>query len=82
MESWISNTEMCIHLGVHRNTLYKLRKKDYFAKGIHYRFKDPLNERSGKVWKRSAVDILLSSPDHVLRRRIKSHCSKNIGLKN
>ena len=71
MEPWISNLEMCQYLGVSRNTLYRMRMKGYFSKGTHWRHKDPLNLNSGKVWRRAAVDQILSSPDHVLRRKIK-----------
>ncbi len=69
MEAWISSKEMEKYLGVSRKTL--LRMNRYFQKGIHWRHKDPLNPKSHKVWKRIAVDQLLSSPDHVLKRKIK-----------
>ena len=71
MEAWISNAQICKHLGVSRNTLYLMRKQGLFAKGTHWRNKDPLNEDSHKVWKCSAVDQLLSQPEHVLRRRVR-----------
>lgn len=71
MEAWISNSSMCEYLGVSRNTLYKMRKKLLFTKGTHWRNKDPLNPLSHKVWKRSAVDQMLSQPTNVLKRRTK-----------
>ena len=71
MEPWISNTEMRKHLGVSESTLYRMSKKGYFSKGTHWRYKDPLNRFSNKVWKRTAVDQMLSQPDNVLRRRVK-----------
>ncbi len=77
MEAWISNLAMSEYLCISPRTLK--RNEKYFSKGTHYRFKDPLNPNSGKVWRRSAVDLLLSSPDNVLRRRVKSHYSKIIG---
>ena len=79
MEPWISNTAMCSYLGISRKTLWRLSK--YFQKGTHYRFKDPLNENSHKVWRRSAVDQILSSPAHVLRRRLNRTIQKTSGQK-
>ena len=71
MEGWISNATICNHLGVSRNTLYLMRRQGLFAKGTHWRNKDPLNKNSHKVWRLSAVDQLLSQPEHVLRRRVR-----------
>ena len=68
MEPWISSKEMSKHLGMCTRTLK--RNMRYFTKGIHWRYKDPLNKNSNKVWKRNAVDHLLSQPTNVLRRRI------------
>jgi hypothetical protein len=73
MEAWISNTEMSKYIGVHPNTLYRMRLKGYFSKGIHWRYKDPLNKDSHKVWRRSAVDQLLSQPDHILKRKVRKN---------
>ena len=70
LEPWISNSEMSQYLGVSRNTLYRMRMKGYFSKGTHWRHKDPLNLKSGKVWRRSAVDQMLSQPENVLRRKV------------
>jgi|TARA_X000000368_G_C22651012_1_gene545264 hypothetical protein len=69
MEPWISNIAMSEYLGISPRTLK--RNEKYFSKGTHYRYKDPLNPNSGKIWRRAAVDEMLSSPDHVIRRRIK-----------
>ena len=69
LEPWISNTEMSKYLGISTRTLK--RNEKYFSKGTHYRFKDPLNPKSHKMWKRAAVDQMLSQPDNVLRRRVK-----------
>ena len=69
MEGWISNATMSKYLGISKRTLK--RNEGYFAKGIHYRYKNPLNPMSHKVWRRSAFDQLLSQPEHVLRRRVR-----------
>ena len=71
MERWVSNAEIREHLGISVSTLYRLVKQGYFSKGTHYRHKDPLNPFSHRVWRRAAVDQILCSPDHALRRRVK-----------
>ncbi len=68
LEPWISNSEMSKYLGISTRTLK--RNEKYFSKGTHYRFKDPLNPKSHKMWKRAAVDQMLSQPDNVLRRKV------------
>ena len=70
MEPWISSKEICAFLGISKRTLINHTNKKYFTRGTHWRYKDPLNENSHKVWKRSAVDHILSQPTNVLRRRI------------
>ena len=77
MERWVSNAEIREHLGVSVSTLYRLVKQGYFSKGTHYRHKDPLNPFSHRVWRRAAVDQMLSSPDHVIRRRVDRTLQKN-----
>ena len=77
MERWVSNAEIREHLGVSVSTLYRLVKQGYFSKGSHYRHKDPLNPFIHRVWRRAAVDQMLSSPDHVIRRRVDRTLQKN-----
>ena len=79
MEAWISNTAMCDYLNISRSTLYRMGIKGYFSEGLHWRYKDPLNKGGTKVWKRIAVDQLLSQPDHVLRRKVRKNTRKISG---
>ncbi len=72
MEPWISSKEICAFLGISKRTLINHTNKKYFTRGTHWRYKDPLNENSHKVWKRSAVDHLLSQPTNVLKRRVQN----------
>tara|TARA_Y100001968_G_scaffold231738_1_gene214469 strand:- start:790 stop:1038 length:249 start_codon:yes stop_codon:yes gene_type:complete len=82
MERWVSNAEIREHLGISVSTLYRLCKQGYFSKGTHFRHKDPLNTSSHRVWRRTAVDQMLSYPDHVLRRRVDRTLQKKIGSNN
>ena len=68
-EPWVSKTDLCKYLNVHKNYLEKMYP--IFSEGIHYRHKNPLNKGSHKVWKISKVEQLLCDSSSGLARRLK-----------
>ena len=67
-EHWIPKKELCKHLCIGQNTL--IRHYPIFSEGVHYRFKDPFNPLSHRVWKLSEVEVLLCQSRSFLQRRL------------
>ena len=67
-EAWISKKDLCKHLCISRDTLW--RNYGIFTEGVHYRFKDPFNPLSHRVWKLSEVEVLLCQSRSFLQRRL------------
>ena len=69
LEPWVSKTELCKYLNVHKSHLEGMY--EIFSEGIHFRHKNPLNKNSRKVWKISKVEQLLCDNSSGLARRLK-----------
>ena len=68
-EPWVSKKEVCKYFNF--STKYLERKYPIFSKGIHFMYKDPLNENGHRVWKISKVEQLLCDNSSGLARRLK-----------
>ena len=47
---WVSTEEMSSLLGVHCNTVLRLKRRDFLLEGTHWRKKNPLSDRSHLLW--------------------------------
>lgn len=58
---WIKTAEMAELLGVHRNTLSRLKAAGYFTEGQHYRKSNPLSPRGCFVWHQQRVMMRMNA---------------------
>lgn len=60
---WVNTKDMALELGVHRNTLGRLKGAGYFVEGDqgHYRKKNPLSPRGDFVWHRTRVLLKMNA---------------------
>ena len=47
---WVSTEKISAMLGVHRNTVLRLKRRDFLLENEHWRKKNPLSDRSYLLW--------------------------------